>query len=111
MQLMGNEKACNWADTIIFQLQRLANTAEKDIVTLYKSILSIVSDSCSANKDLVSHKSDKLDLEWKPVQLFCCLHTVTGMEDIWIKYQSALGHDKMYPSVTRFEIDMNDKLL
>ena len=114
LQFMGNEKACNWADTIIFQLQRLANTAEKD-VTLYRSILSIVSDSCSVNKDLASLISDKLGLEWKPGQLFCCLHTVlgfqTGMEDVWQKYQSALGHDKMYPSVTGFELDMNDKLL
>ena len=35
----------------------------------------------------------------------------TGMENIWQKYQVAIGHDKMYPSITGFELDMNDKLL
>ena len=33
------------------------------------------------------------------------------MENIWQKYQVAIGHDKMYPSITGFELDMNDKLL
>ena len=33
------------------------------------------------------------------------------MEHIWQKYQVASGHDKMYPSITGFELDMNDKLL
>ena len=115
LQFMGNEKAVNWADTIIFQLERIAKASDQDLKSIYQAIVSLVSDSCKVNKDLATLISCRLGLEWKPGQLFCCLHTVlgfqTGMENIWQKYQVAIGHDKMYPSITGFELDMNDKLL
>ena len=115
LQFMGNEKAVNWADTIIFQLERLATASDQDVKSIYQAIVSLVSDSCKVNKGLATLISGKLGLKWIPGQLFCCLHTVlgfqTGMENIWQKYQVAIGHDKMYPSITGFELDMNDKLL
>ena len=34
-----------------------------------------------------------------------------GMTSIWLRYQGLIGHDKMYPSITGFELDMEDKCL
>ena len=41
------------------------------------------------------------------------IHTVLafqeGMISIWLRYQGLIGHDKMYPSITGLELDMEDK--
>lgn len=114
-QWMGNEKRENWADMIIYQLQRLSIASSKDIPDIYKSIISIVSDACKVNKGLGAMISSKLGLTWIPGQLYCCIHTVlgfqTGIKDVWMRYQSSIGHKKMYPSVTGFEMEMEDQCL
>ena len=33
------------------------------------------------------------------------------MTAVWLRYQLKIGHDKMYPCVTGFELDMEDKCL
>ena len=48
-QWMGNETRENWADTIIYQLKRLSIASSTEIVDIYKTIVSIVSDACKVN--------------------------------------------------------------
>ena len=55
----------------------------------------------------------KLGLEWVPGQLYCLIHSVLGFQEgisnTWLKYQEEMGHDKLYPSITGFELDVEDK--
>ena len=113
LQCMGNEQRDNWADTIIHQLERLSSASDISIKDIYRSICSLVSDSCKVNKGLAALISSKLGLEWVPGQLYCLIHSVLGFQDgissTWLKYQAEIGHDKLYPSVTGFELDVEDK--
>ena len=113
LQSMGNEQRTNWADTIIHQLQRLSVASGESTTDIYKSICSLVSDSCKVNKGLAAMMSAKLGLEWVPGQLYCLIHSVLGFQEgvcsIWLKYQEGIGHDKLYPSITGFEMDVEDK--
>ena len=113
LQCMGNEQRENWADTIIHQLQRLSAASDESVADIYKSICSLVSDSCKVNKGLSAMMSAKLGLEWIPGQLYCLIHSVLGFQDgicnTWLKYQEVMGHDKLYPSITGFEMDVEDK--
>ena len=113
LQSMGNEQRDNWADTIIHQLQRLSCSSSESVADIYKSICCLVSDSCKVNKGLAAVISGKLGLEWVPGQLYCLIHSVLGFQDgicrIWLNYQEEMGHDKLYPSITGFEMDVEDK--
>ena len=112
---MGTEKRENWADTIIYQLQRLSTASGQDTVDIYKTILSIVGDACKENKGLGAEISAKLGLTWIPGALYCYIDSVlgfqVGMKDLWMKYQAAIGQKKMYPSITGFEMEMEDQCL
>jgi hypothetical protein len=113
LQGMGNEQRTNWADTIIHQLQKLSVASDKSVTDIYESICSLVSDSCNVNKGLAAMISAKLGLEWVPGQLYCLIHSVLGFQEglcnTWLKYQEEMGHDKLYPSITGFELDVEDK--
>lgn len=113
-QLMGNEKRENWAETLIFQLKRLALASGKDVVDIYKRIGALVSDKSVVNKGLEAVISSKLGLTWKPGHLYCCLHTVLGwqdgIKDLWMSYQTKIGHQKMNPG-ENLELDMEDRCL
>ena len=115
MQIMGKDNRDNWADTLIFKLQRLSEASNHTVQELYESIRGLVSDAASVNKGLAQEMSSKLGLEWIPGQIFCCIHTVLGFQDgmvsLWIIYQTKIGQDKMYPSITGFELDMEEKCL
>ena len=78
MQIMGRDTRENWADTIIFKLQRLSEASGKTIKDMYESIRGIVSDVASVNKGLATEISSRLGLQWLPGQLYCCIHTVLG---------------------------------
>ena len=114
-QKMGSDTRENWATTIIQQLERLQHASGKDVKEIYKCIRGIVSDACSVNKGLAAEISSKLGLDWIPGQLYCCIHTVLGFQDgmvsVWLRYQEKIGKNKMYPSITGFELDMEDKCL
>ena len=60
---MGNEKAENWATTIIHHLERRAICSEKDTKEIHQTILSIVSNSYKVNTNVASIMSGKLGLE------------------------------------------------
>ena len=113
LQCMGNEQRENWAETIIHQLQRLSAASDQSVADIYQSICSLVSDSCKVNKGLSALISAKLGLEWIPGQLYCLIHSVLGFQDgicnTWLRYQEVMGHDKLYPSVTGFEMDVEDR--
>ena len=113
LQCMGNEQRENWADTIIHQIQRLSVASNESTEDIYKSICSLVSDSCKVNKGLAALISAKLGLEWVPGQLYCLIHSVLGFQDgiskTWLKYQEEIGHEKLYPSITGFEMDVEEK--
>ena len=115
MQIMGSDTRENWADTLIFKLERLAKASEHSVQELYESIRGLVSDAASVNKGLAKEMSAKLGLEWIPDQIYCCIHTVLGFQDgmvsLWMQYQTKIGSDKMYPSITGFELDMEEKCL
>ena len=89
------------------------SASDISIKDIYRSICSLVSDSCKVNKGLAALISSKLGLEWVPGQLYCLIHSVLGFQDgissTWLKYQAEIGHDKLYPSVTGFELDVEDK--
>ena len=113
LQCMGNEQRENWADTIIHQIQRLSVASNESTEDIYRSICSLVSDSCKVNKGLAALISAKLGLEWVPGQLYCLIHSVLGFQDgiskTWLKYQEEIGHEKLYPSITGFEMDVEEK--
>ena len=115
MQKMGSDKQENWVDTIIHQLNRLATAGDISINEIYETIKGIISDACSVNKGLAVALSAQLGVTWIPGQLYCCIHTVlgfqTGMVKLWLKYQSLVGYEKMYPEITGLELDMEDKCL
>ena len=54
LQGMGNEQRENWADTIIHQIQRLSAASNESVEDIYRSICSLVSDSCKVNKGLAA---------------------------------------------------------
>ena len=113
-QLMGNETRENWADTLIHNLRRLAMASGKEVVDIFKTILSFISDKCKVNENLPALVSSKLGIEWIPGTLYCCLHTVLGFQDgivdVWKKYQGMIGYQKMNPSA-ELELDMDDTSL
>ena len=67
------------------------------------------------NKGFAAEISRQLGLEWIPGQLYCCIHTVLGFQEgmtkIWLRYQEKIEYDNMYPSITGFKLDMEDKYL
>ena len=112
---MGEETRTNWADTLIYNMNRLSKASGLSVKEIYESVQAIVSDAHSVNKGLAAEISGKLGLEWIPGQLYCCIHTVLGWQDgmvkKWCEYQEKIGYDKLYPSITGFELDMEDKSL
>ena len=70
-------------------------------------------DSCKVNNGLAAMMSAKLGLKWVPGQLYCLIHSVLGFQEgvcnTWLKYQEEMGHDKLYPSITGFEMDVENK--
>ena len=82
-------------------------------MSLLRGICSIVNDSCKVNKGLAAVISTKLGLEWVPGQLYFLIHSVIGFLEgicgVWLQYQEEMGHDKLEPSVTRFELDVEEK--
>ena len=115
LQKMGADTRENWADTIIHDLTRLATSSNMTVNQIYEAVCGIVSDAASVNKGLAEEISGKLGLKWTPGQLYCCIHTVLGWQDgmvkTWISYQDQIGYDKLYPSITGFELDMETKCL
>ena len=80
-QGMGNEQRDKWADTIIHQIQRLSAASNESVEDIYRSICSLVSDSCKVNKGLAALISAKFGLEWVPGQLYCLIHSVLGFQE------------------------------
>ena len=115
LQKMGEETRVNWADTLIHQMTRLSKASGLTVKEIYAAVRAIVSDAHSVNKGLAAEISGKLGLKWIPGQLYCCIHTVLGWQDgmvkKWCEYQEKIGYDKLYPSITGFELDMEDKSL
>ena len=60
---MGNEQRENWAHTIIHQIQRLSVASNESTEDIYRSICSLVSDSCKVNKGLSALISVLLDTQ------------------------------------------------
>ena len=115
MQNMGNEKRDNWANTIIHLLDRLATASGSEVNELYKQIKGLITDKCGVNIDLAEEISKKLGCEWVPAQLYCCIHSVLswqeGIKEVWLSYQNKIGFEKMLPTLTGLECDINDKIL
>ena len=115
MQIMGNDTHLNWVNTIVHQLDRLAIASTLSVSEIYKTIVGIISDASSVNDGLAVALSSQLGVQWIPGQLYCCIHTVLGFQselvNIWTKYQSAVGYDKMYPKITGLELDLEENCL
>ena len=113
-QLMGNETRDNWADTLIHNLKRLSVASGKDLVDIFTTIQSFVTDSCKVNKGLAALISGKIGVDWVPGSIYCCLHTVLGFQEgivhVWKNYQGKIGYQKMNPSA-QLELDMEDSSL
>ena len=112
---MGKYTRENWADTIIHKLKRLSIASDQTVQENYEAVRGIVSDAHSVNKGLVAEISCQLGLGWIPSQHYCCIVTglwfQEGMTKIWLRYQEKIGNDKMYPLITGFKLDMEDKSL
>ena len=115
LQLMGKDTMENWADTVIHKLKRLSIASDKTVQEIYEAVRGIVSDAHSVNKGLAAEIFCQLGLRWTPGKLYCCIHTVLGFQEgmtkIWLRYHKKIGYDKMYPSITGFELDKEDKSL
>ena len=115
LQLIGKDTRENWAGTIIPKLKKLSIALGKTVQESYEAVRGVISDAYSVSRGLATEISRQLGLEWTPGQLYCCIHTVLGFQEvitkIWLKYQEKIGYDKMYPPITVFELDMKGKSL
>ena len=88
---------------------------DKTVQEIYEAVRGIVNDAHSVDKGLVAEISRLLGLEWTPGQLCCCIRTFLGFQEgmtkIWLRYQEKIWYDKMYPSITGFELGMEDTSL
>ena len=112
---MGKDTRENWADTIIPKFKKLSIALDKTVQESYEAVRGVISNTYSVSKGLATEISHQLGLQWTPGQLYCYIHTVLGFQEvitkIWLKYQEKIGYDKMYPSITVFELDMKEKPL
>ena len=115
MVKIGKDTRENWPEAIHHKLKRLATSSDLTLKEIYETVCGIISDAFSFNKGLTAEISEKVGVKWTPGQLFCCIHTVLGWQDgmvkKWLSYQERIGYDKMYPTVTGFELDMENKSL
>ena len=115
MQKMASETQDNLADTLIHQLKRTVEISPHSVEIIYAAINLLLSDSCGVNTGIGKVLSAKLGLTYKPGHLLCCIHSVLGFSngivEIWCIYQLDIGHNKMYPSISGFDPDMEDKSL
>ena len=102
----ASDMSASWWDKI---------ASDKTIQDNYEAVRGVASDAHSVKKWFAAVIPRQPGLEWTPGQLYCCLHTVLrfqeGMTKTWLRYQEKVGYDKMYPSITRLELDMEDKSL
>ena len=112
---MGKDTRENWADTIIPKFKKLSIALDKTVQESYEAVRGVISNTYSVSKGLATEISHELGLQWTPGQLYCCIHTVLGFQEVitklWLKYQEKIGYDKMYPLITVFELDMKEKPL
>ena len=112
---MGKDTRENWADTIIPKFKKLSIALDKTVQESYEAVRGVISNTYCVSKGLATEISHQLGLQWTPGQLYCCIHTVLGFQEvitkIWLKYQEKIGYDKMYPLITVFELDMKEKPL
>ena len=115
LQLIGKDTRENWAGTIIPKLKKLSIALDKTVQESYEAVRGVISDTYSVSKGLATEISRQLGLQWTPGQLYCCIHAFLGFQEVitkmWLKYQEKIGYDKMYPSITVFELDMKEKPL
>ena len=96
-------------------LQRLTVASGNDIMPIWESIKTMLSDLCKVNKMLASEISKLIGSSWVPGQLFCVLHYVLTIPEsikaTFALYQGQIGRDKLFPETTDFEMNINDKVV
>ena len=96
-------------------LQRLTVASGHDIMAIWESIKTMLSDLCKVNKMLGLEISKLIGSSWIPGQLLCVLHYVLSIPEsikvTFALYQGQIGRDKLFPETTGFEMNINDKVV
>ena len=105
----------NWAAAIYHMLNRLATASSRDIGTIWKSIVAMLSDLCKVNLHLANEVKKAIGVEWVPGQIFCNLHYTLaipeGIKKVLTTYQCLIGASKLFPKNVSFEMNVEDKLI
>ena len=99
---------------ILHMLQRLTVASGHDIMPIWESIKTMLSNLCKVNNMLASEISKLIWSSWIPGQFFCLLHLLAIPQSIkatFALYQGQIGRDKLFPETTGFEMNINDKVV
>ena len=114
-QRIGKGDRSTWAEVVAHILQRITTASRNEIVPIWKSISTIISDLCKVNKSLSMEISKLIGSDWVPGQLFCVLHYVLAIPEslkaIFGQYQGQIGTEKLFPETTGFEMNIDDKTI
>ena len=112
-QRIGKGDQSTWADVVVHMLERLSTASNNEIVIIWESIKTMLSDLCKVNRNLAAEISKLIGSEWIPGQLFCVLHYVlaipVAIKKKFTAYQSQIGAEKLFPETTGFEMNIDDK--
>lgn len=116
LQTLGSENHASWVGTLVHMLERLSLASGRDVSEIWKSIMIMVSDMCRVNMNLAIDVAKTLGCSWVPGQAYCNLHPRLMMSrmvvEVWMKHQSLIGHDKLFPSLEYCNLDAsNDSLI
>ena len=115
LQTLGSENHSSWVETIVHMIKRLAIASRQEVSSIWKSIMVLVSDMCKVNMNLAIDVAKQLGCAWQPGQAYCNLHPRLMMSrsvvEIWMRHQSKIGHDKVFPSLEYCNLDASSDSL
>ena len=115
LQTLGSENHSSWVETIVHMIKRLAIASGQEVSSIWRSIMVLVSDMCKVNMNLAIDVAQQLGCAWQPGQAYCNLHPRLMMSrsvvEIWMRHQSKIGHDKLFPSLEYCNLDASSDSL
>ena len=113
-QRIGKGACLTWADVILHMLQRLTVASGHDIMLIWESIKTMLSDLCKVNM-WASEISKLIGSSWICGQLLCVLHYVLEIPEsikaTFALYPGQIGRDKLFSKTNGFETNINNNVV
>ena len=113
-QRIGKGDCLTWVDVILHMLQRLTVASGHDIMLIWGSIKTMLSDLCKVNM-LASEVSKLIGSSWIYGQLLCVLHYVLEIPEsikaTFALYQGQIGRDKLFSRTNGFKMNINNNVV